>query len=336
MDKDTARERIEYYQSEEYKELLREKNVLDAFQFLHTSFLYLNYALITRQLYNDTRANYKCEGIKDPFSPDVEIMNFHYSVDALLNKLSFEWISHISNAMDCLLQYINSALCLRLSHQAVKSEKMGKEVKQFENVFSRMDNLWNDKTVKYVRSFNNYSKHTIDLFGGSSLIDALQGDRDIIIPDFIYRGKLFESKRTSQLMGYYDTIFALFIDVLEAVYNALCDRDPISNRLHIAKVIIGKNSLGKKEYTNDIEIKVNYKEDGITVRRFWTEEVIKEDVEIMMMHSKIIGQNLSKISCIEVTQNGKLIGKLHAKDKLQDSTLQYIKYTFEREYDDLD
>ena len=46
-------DKMKYYQGKEYENFLREKCVLDARQFLYSSQLYLNYAIITAKLYED-------------------------------------------------------------------------------------------------------------------------------------------------------------------------------------------------------------------------------------------------------------------------------------------
>ena len=51
-------DRINKYQKQEYEAFLKQKKVLDAWQFLHSSLLYFNYALITQRLFEDASA--KC------------------------------------------------------------------------------------------------------------------------------------------------------------------------------------------------------------------------------------------------------------------------------------
>ena len=46
-------DKMKYYQGQEYENFLREKCVLDARQFLYSSQLYLNYAIITANLYEE-------------------------------------------------------------------------------------------------------------------------------------------------------------------------------------------------------------------------------------------------------------------------------------------
>ena len=55
------------------------------------------------------------------------------------------------------------------------------------------------------------------------------------------------------------------------------------------------------------------------------------DAEIMLPHSKIIGQHFGGISEIEVFENGEKIGLLHSNiEKVDNSTLQYMAYHFDR------
>ena len=57
-------DKMKYYQGKEYENFLREKCVLDARQFLYSSQLYLNYAIITAKLYEDIGKKNISEGEK--------------------------------------------------------------------------------------------------------------------------------------------------------------------------------------------------------------------------------------------------------------------------------
>ena len=79
---------------------MREKCVLDARQFLYSSQLYLNYAIITAKLYEDIGKKNISEGEKNPFYNSVEVLGWNYNAHTILNKLTLEWVSHISNSLD--------------------------------------------------------------------------------------------------------------------------------------------------------------------------------------------------------------------------------------------
>ena len=74
-------DRINKYQKQEYEAFLKQKKVLDAWQFLHSSLLYFNYALITQRLFEDASA--KC----------TEEMRALESGESILGrtKASWEW-----------------------------------------------------------------------------------------------------------------------------------------------------------------------------------------------------------------------------------------------------
>ena len=93
-------DKMKYYQGKEYENFLREKCVLDARQFLYSSQLYLNYAIITAKLYEDIGKKNISEGEKNPFYNSVEVLGWNYNAHTILNKLTLEWVSHISNSLD--------------------------------------------------------------------------------------------------------------------------------------------------------------------------------------------------------------------------------------------
>lgn len=145
-------DKMKYYQGKEYEKFLREKCVLDARQFLYSSQLYLNYAIITAKLYEDIGKKNISEGEKNPFYNRVEVLGWNYNAHTILNKLTLEWVSHISNSLDCLLQYINAALNLGLKHKDVKIEKIYKALERFPQIKSCVKGLWEDEIVYYIRS----------------------------------------------------------------------------------------------------------------------------------------------------------------------------------------
>lgn len=200
-------DKMKYYQGKEYENFLREKCVLDARQFLYSSQLYLNYAIITAKLYEDIGKKNISEGEKNPFYNSVEVLEWNYNAHTILNKLTLEWVSHISNSLDCLLQYINASLNLRLKQKAVTEGSMHRKLEKMPQINSYVEKLWENEIVCYIRSVYNYGKHTLDLYGGSSFVDVISGQRDIRIPDFKYRGNIYKSKSTSELIGYYENYY---------------------------------------------------------------------------------------------------------------------------------
>lgn len=145
-------DKMKFYQQPEYESFLNEKYVLDARQFLHSSMLYLNYALKTAKLYEDVGKKNVTESNKNPMYNIVELLGWHYNAEILLNKLTLEWISHISNSLDCLLQYINSALCLGLPHGDVGIKRLEEKLCNYLSIKNAVNALWNDDMVKYIRS----------------------------------------------------------------------------------------------------------------------------------------------------------------------------------------
>lgn len=326
-------DKLEKYQNKGYELFLKEKCVLDARQFLHASLLYLNYAIITEKLYNDIGKKNIEEGGKDnPFYNVVEILGWHYNAHAILNKFTIEWISHISNALDCVLQYINAALNLRVEHKNVKIKGILERVESYQAVYDTINDLWNDENVKYIRSVYNYSKHTMGLYGGSSFLDSVTGQRDIRIPDFKYRGTIYKTKTTGELMDNYESFLGKYIALLDCITDKLRTTSPVSQRYHIGQSVIDGHALGNKKFDSDITLYAEFASDGKHIKRYWIEDTgIYGDAEIILPYSKTIGQHFGRISAIEVFENGERIGLLHLDIKKEDnSTLQYIKYCFER------
>jgi hypothetical protein len=291
----------------------------------------LNYAIITEKLYRDAGKKNILESEKNPFYNAVEIMGWNYNAHTILNKFSMEWISHISNSLDCILQYINAALNLGLQHREVKIERVRDKVEKLETIKNAINDLWDDTMVTYIRSVYNYSKHTMNLYGGSSFADTLTGSRDIRIPDFRYRKNEYKTKTTSELMDYYEIFIGKYVTVLDIVKQELVNRNPLPERLHIGQVIIDGNILGEKKLDSDIVLHAEFAEDGEHIKRFWIEDENIADVEIMMPHSKNIGQHMGGISKIELIKSGKKVGVLSSDiTKIDNSTLQYLTYKYEK------
>lgn len=261
-------DKMKAYQRPEYEAFLKEKCVLDAKQFLKSSMIYLNYALMTAKLYDDVGKKNIAESNKDPFYNVVEVLGWHYDAHTLLNKLTLEWVSHISNSLDCLLQYINAALHLGLPIKSVSEIRLLDTVSSFPSVKDAMESLWNDETFNYIRSVYNFSKHTLDLYGGSTLLDVLNGKRDIHIPDFKYRDTVYKEKSTGELINYYETFIGKYINLMDAVDLALQKSLPISNRYHITKMIIDGCPLGEIKNDTDLVLYVKHDTDERHITRF--------------------------------------------------------------------
>ena len=324
--------KMKFYQGKEYENLLRKKCVLDARQFLYSSQLYLNYALITAKLYEDIGKKNISEGERNPFYNRVEVLGWNYNAHTILNKLTLEWVSHISNSLDCLLQYINAALNLKRKHKDVRIENIAKELEKFPQINCCVKALWENEIVCYIRSVYNYGKHTLDLYGGSSFMDVISGQRDICIPDFKYRNNIYKSKSTSELIGYYENFVGLYIDVMESIDSVLQKSEPICNRYHVEKMIIDGHTMGECENKQDIVLYAEFDSDGIHIKKYWVEDLQFEtdsDVEIMLPHSKTIGQHFDGITIIEVIVNKDKVGELHMdSDCLENSVLRYHKYKY--------
>ena len=84
-------DKMNYYNGKEYEKFLREKCVLDAYQFLYSSQLYLNYALITAKLYSDIGKKTINESEKNPFYYKVEVLGGNYDVHKILNKVGIAY-----------------------------------------------------------------------------------------------------------------------------------------------------------------------------------------------------------------------------------------------------
>lgn len=325
-------DKMKFYQGKEYENFLRKKCVLDARQFLYSSQLYLNYALITAKLYEDIGKKNISESERNPFYNRVEVLGWNYNAHTILNKLTLEWVSHISNSLDCLLQYINASLNLGLKHKSVTAGNISKNLEEFPQINCCVKTLWQNEMVCYIRSVYNYGKHTLDLYGGSSFTDVISGQRDICIPDFKYCNNIYKSKSTSELIGYYENFLGLYIDVMESIDSALQKSEPICNRYHVGKMIIDGHAMGMCENKQDIVLYAEFDSDGIHIKKYWVEDLQLEtdsDVEIMLPHSKTIGQHFDGITMIEVVINKNKVGELHMNsDCLDNSVLRYQKYKY--------
>ncbi len=323
---------MKFYQQPEYEAFLKEKCVLDAQQFLHSSMLYLNYALKTAKLYEDIGKKNVAESNKNPMYNIVELLGWHYNAEILLNKLTLEWVSHISNSLDCLLQYINSALCLRLSHKEVGIKRLEEKLCNYPSIKNAVNALWNDDMVKYIRSAYNFSKHTLNLYGKSLFTDVLIGQRDIHIPDFKFKNNIYESKSTNELIAYYETFVGKYIDIMNSIDMILHSMHPIPNRFHFRQMIIDNTPLKDDENDLGLILHAELDVDGQHIKRYWIEDLqfnTCDNVEIMPPHSKTIGQHFGGIKIIEIINEGNKIGELRTDlSKIDSSVLAYHKYEY--------
>ena len=169
------------------------------------------------------------------------------------------------------------------------------------------------------------------LYGGSSFFDSITGQRDIRIPDFKYRGTVYETKTTSELMGDYESFIKKYITVLDSINDVLRKNSSIPQRYHIGQVVISGHIFGNKQSDSDITVYAEFADDGEHIKTYWIEDVGIGDAEIMMLHSKTTGQHFEGIPEIAVFENGQKVGKLSSDiTKLENSTLQYLKYHFEK------
>ncbi len=324
-------DKMNHYQSEEYELFLKNKNVLDAKQFLHTSMLYLNYTVIAAKLYEDIGKKTISESSKNPFYNSVNVLGWNYNAHTLLNKCALEWVSHISNSLDCLLQYINSALNLGFSAKAVALRKIIDKVKDNDKISRSINNLWKNDTVVHIQSIYNYSKHTLDLYGGSSFMDVIEGQRDIHIPTFRYREHEYPEIAVSSFIDFYEKFIELYLDVLNCIHSILSEREPIANRYYIDAMKIEGHLLGETPLPQSIVLCARFKEDGKHIEKFWIENPpfsLTGEIQIMQSRKKNIGQHMGKIDIIEVQSDNQSIGYLELQSTVDNSILEYHKYKF--------
>ena len=259
-------------------------------------------------------------------------MGWNYNAHTILNKLTLEWVSHISNSLDCLLQYINASLNLRLTQKAVTEGNICIKLEKFPHINDCVKRLWEDEIICYIRSVYNYGKHTLDLYGGSSLEDIISGKRDIRIPDFKYRSNIYKSKSTGELIGYYENFIGLYIDVMECIDSVLKNSEPVCNRYHVGEMIIDGHAMGAVENKQDIVLYAKFDSDGIHIKKYWVENMKFENdsvIEIMLSPSKTIGQHFDRIALIEVIEKQEKVGELRMDSEcLDNSVLCYHKYKY--------
>lgn len=324
-------DKMNYYQSKDYESLLKEKNVLDAKQFLYTSMLYLNYTVIAAKLYEDIGKKTFSENSENPFYNSVNVLEWNYNAHTLLNKCALEWISHISNALDCLLQYINSALNLNIPTKSVGLKNVVDKIKNMGEINHSINNLWSNDTVVHIQSIYNYSKHTLALYGGSSFTDVINGQRDILIPNFRYKGNEYPEKSVTGFIDFYETFIGLYLDVLDHIDEILSGRTPVPNRYYIDAMKIDEHLMGELSLPQSLILNAKFKEDGEHIEKFWIENPafpLTGEIQIMPSHSKNIGQHMGKIDIIEIKSNNQFVGRLELQSKVDNSILAYHKYKF--------
>lgn len=352
--KQECTDRMAAYHTQEFQKFLKEKNVLDAYQFLHSSSLYLNYALISEQMYRDAVGQNFSQNNRNPFDPTVTVLGFRYNIYKLLNKFTLEWVSHVSNAVDMLLQYINSALHLRLAYADVKISNVINAIQSHQALLDAFSRLIHDDTVAYIRAVYNYSKHTLNLYGGSNFFAALNGDRYINIPEFRYRGKEYPSRCISTLFDRYESFVDKYLAVLDCVYSLLNDTPPVPNRYHIGSIVVDGNVCNATDILFDSDISLYDETDPNSqlVTKVWVENILLsagDHIEIFPANHTRTGQSIKHIDLIDVLNGGKKVGTLklcsadvHKPQKqknistkhqpvLETSALSYHCYSFEPE-----
>ena len=322
------------YQKPAYEALLKEKNVLDAKQFLDSSLLYFSYATMTARLYEDA-GKWNIDQIRaDPTYNVIEVFGNAYDPRMLLNKLTLEWVAHICNALDCLLQYVNSALVLELNHRDVTVGRIRKKLSNFPPVEKSITAIWDDSTVQYIRDIYNFSKHTMVLYGTSTLFDVIcSGTRKVYLPHFKFKKNYHASKTTNELVSYYESIIGKYIAVLDAVDGIIRGSLPVDNRFHLGRLIQdGKLRINSGD-ASDLTIFAESDNLGYCVTRHWFENPrfnVRKVIEIMPLHkSNSVLQHLGYVDVIEVIEQGNQIGELHIDmSSVDDSVLSYHKYKF--------
>lgn len=346
-------DRMSAYLTQEFQKFLKEKNVLDAYQFLHSSSLYLNYALISEQMYHDVVSQNFSQNDGNPFDYTVTVLGFDYNVYKLLNKLTLEWVSHVSNAVDMLLQYINSALHLRLAYADVKISSVSNAIQSHQMLLHAFNSLIHDDAVAYIRAVYNYSKHTLNLYGGSDFFATLNGDRYINIPEFRYRGKEYPSRCISTLFDGYESFVEKYLAVLDCIENLLNNTPPVPNRYHIGNIVVDGTVYNATDILFDSDISLYDEIDPIShlVTKVWVENIslsTGEHIEIFPANQKRTGQSIKYIDSIDVLSGDKKVGTLklcstdvhkpkkQSKKKLtktqpvfETSVLSYHCYSFE-------
>lgn len=334
-------DRMSAYHTQEFQKFLKEKNILDAYQFLHSSSLYLNYALISEQMYHDVVRQNFSQNDRNPFDRTITVLGFHYDVYKLLNKFTLEWVSHMANAVDMLLQYINSALHLRLAYADVKILNVSNAIQSNQALLHAFNSLIHDDAIAYIRAVYNYSKHTLNLYGGSDFFAALNGDRYINIPEFRYRGKEYPSRCISTLFDGYESFVEKYLAVLDCVHSLLNDTPPVPNRYHIGSIVVDGNMRNATDIPFDSDISLYDELDPVSnlVVKVWIENIplsAGDHIEIFPANHKRTGQSIKYIDSIDVLNGGKKIGTLklrsadvHKSKKQNKKTLTKDQSIFE-------
>ena len=324
-------DKMNFYQSKDYESLLMEKNVLDAKQFLYTSMLYLNYALITAKLYEDTGKQIISANPDSPFCNSISILGWNYNVHTFLNKCALEWFSHISNSLDCLLQYINSALNLQIPTKSVGLKSIVSKVKNLGHIDQLINNLWSNNTIVHIQSIYNYCKHTLELYGDSSFIDILEGQKDIRIPNFRFRENEYPQKTVSSFIAFYEDFVKLYLDILDGINVIITQRNPVPNRYYIDALSIDNHLFGEIHLPQSLILYATFKEDGTHIKKYWLENPpfsLTREIEIMPLRKKNIGQHMGTLDIIEIKNHNQIVGYLKLQSIIDTSILKYHKYHF--------
>lgn len=90
--------------------------------------------------------------------------------------------------------------------------------------------------------------------------------------------------------------------------------------------------MGECETDSDIILFAEFDNDGVHIKRYWVENMnfaLNKVIEIMLPHSKTLGQHFGGIATIEVIIHGNKIGELPTDiAQIENSVLCYHKYTY--------
>lgn len=324
--------RIEFYKSKDFKNFLSEKNVLDSWQYLRHSMLCLNYALLTQKMYSDASNQARDEGTKRIFHKVIDIMNSPYEDQKILNKFMLEWFCHISNSMDCLLQYINAALVLGVEIRCVCEKSVSEKLEEYSAIKSSFESFWFNPMTKHIRAIYNYSKHTMELYGNLDYDSLIaNGQHDIVIPTFIYKKKKFEAKSTDEFFAYYEEFLQLYASLLDCIYEHLRNVSPVQNRWFFKALNVNESEdYDAMNEPNGITLFVRTKPDSDIIQNYYVKDppfINKKVVEVMPPIHKHQGQYPIKIKTIDILCSETKIGYMELSPESYDnSALSYHKY----------
>lgn len=325
--------RIEFYKSKDFKNFLAEKNVLDSWQYLRHSMLCLDYALSTQRMYSGASNQARDEGTKRTFHKLIDIMGSPYEIQKTLNKFMLEWFCHISNSMDCLLQYINAALVLEVETRYVCEKNVSEKLVEYSAIKSSFKRFWHNPMAKHIRAIYNYSKHTMELYGKLDYDSLIaNGQHDIVIPTFIYKKEKFEARSTDEFFAYYEEFLQLYVSLLDCIYEHIRNVSPVQNRwVFNATLNVNENeNYDAINVPNGITLFVRTKPDSAIIQNYYIKDppfINKKVVEVMPITHDSQNQYPIKIKSIDILCSGTKIGYMElSPESCDNSALSYHKY----------